>query len=509
MKKPDALILTSAVLLLGMSCIASAVPGWTWTGGSALTDQFGVYGTKGVPASTNMPGARDRAVCWKDSYGNLWLFGGEGCGATYSGYLNDLWKFDGTKWTWVSGSSTPGQYGVYGTRLVPASTNMPGGRFNAVGWVDSSNNLWLFGGQGWAASGNDSYLNDLWKFDGTNWTWIRGSTATDASGVYGTKGVTTSTSVPGARGASLGWVDSAGNFWLYGGAGMSASTSGYLNDLWKFSGGNWTWMSGSQAASQVGVYGTKNVPAATNIPGARSCPAGWLDSSGNVWLFGGHGYATSAQGSLNDLWKYDGTNWTWVGGSNSVNQVGTYGTQGVAASTNQPGSRYGSAFWKDNTGNFWLFGGSGYPAVSSFSYLGDLWKFDGTNWTWASGLSTANPLPVYGTKNVPSPTNLPGGRVYPMAWKGGNNSLFLFGGLGYGQGGAFGWLSDTWFYGQAVSADINGDGVVNGRDLYILASQWLSAPGTPSADIAPLPAGDGVVNFLDFAVLASHWMQSI
>ena len=35
-----------------------------------------VYGTKGVPAAGNVPGARDYAVAWADSSGNLWLFGG-------------------------------------------------------------------------------------------------------------------------------------------------------------------------------------------------------------------------------------------------------------------------------------------------------------------------------------------------------------------------------------------------------------------------------------------------
>ena len=32
----------------------------------------------GVPASTNIPGARKGAVTWVDGVGNFWLFGG--CG---------------------------------------------------------------------------------------------------------------------------------------------------------------------------------------------------------------------------------------------------------------------------------------------------------------------------------------------------------------------------------------------------------------------------------------------
>jgi hypothetical protein len=54
-------------------------------------------------------------------------------------------------------------------------------------------------------------------------------------------------------------------------------------------------------------------------------------------------------------------------------------------------------------------------------------------------------------------------------------------------------------------ADLDGLGDVSFGDLKILASQWLQAPGTPSADIAPV-LGDGIVNFLDLAVLADHWL---
>ena len=59
---------------------------------------------------------------------------------------------------------------------------------------------------------------------------------------------------------------------------------------------------------------------------------------------------------------------------------------------------------------------------------------------------------------------------------------------------------------KALAGDIAGDGVVDSADLLILSQQWLSAPGDPSADIAP-DGGDGIVNFLDYAVLAGHWME--
>jgi hypothetical protein len=34
-----------------------------------------VYGTQGIPSTSNNPGARDGSVSWIDSNGFLWLFG--------------------------------------------------------------------------------------------------------------------------------------------------------------------------------------------------------------------------------------------------------------------------------------------------------------------------------------------------------------------------------------------------------------------------------------------------
>jgi hypothetical protein len=32
----------------------------------------------------------------------------------------------------------------------------------------------------------------------------------------------------------VGWVDSSGSLWLFGGSGNGANSNGYLNDFWKY-----------------------------------------------------------------------------------------------------------------------------------------------------------------------------------------------------------------------------------------------------------------------------------
>jgi len=56
------------------------------------------------------------------------------------------------------------------------------------------------------------------------------------------------------------------------------------------------------------------------------------------------------------------------------------------------------------------------------------------------------------------------------------------------------------------TADLSGDCCVNFADFAVIGSQWLQAPGVPSADIAP-EGGDGVVNFLDLDILVNEWLQ--
>ena len=51
---------------------------------------------------------------------------------------------------------------------------------------------------------------------------------------------------------------------------------------------------------------------------------------------------------------------TWMSGSDTINQMGIYGTKGVADPTNIPGARQDSISWTDSASNFWLFGGFGH-----------------------------------------------------------------------------------------------------------------------------------------------------
>jgi N-acetylneuraminic acid mutarotase len=368
------------------------------------------------------------------------------------------------EWIWESGSNQAGAASVYGTVGVAASANVPGGRFGAVSWIDSSGNLWLFGSGSYNVLGTTGPSNDLWKYSPASkeWTWMSGSSAAPGNqlGVYGTEGTAASANVPGGRNDPVSWIDGNGNLWLFGGDGYdSTGQDNPLNDLWEYSPSTkqWTWVSGSNLALGKANYGTLGVAAVSNVPGARERAVSWTDSSGNFWLFGGDGFdANNFDGSFNDLWEFNisSKQWTWAAGSTAINAAGVYGTLSTAASANVPGARLGAISWADHSGNLWLFGGLGYDSSGSENDLNDLWEFNPSSkeWTWISGSSAVtNVAPgafclagVYGTQGTAATTNVPGGRNSAISWIDAGGNLWLFGGLGCDSSGTAGSLNDLW-----------------------------------------------------------------
>ena len=219
----------------------------------------------------------------------------------------------------------------------------------------------------------------------------------------------------------------------------------------------WTWEGGSTPLAcpeftycgMPGVYGTLGAAAAENVPGSRGGASTWTDSAGHLWLYGGSGFdAADNPGLLSDLWEFDpSTNeWTWKGGSSTVpagcapdvcGVPGVYGTLGVAAATNNPGSRKAASTWTDTAGHFWLFGGYGVDESGCCEGdLNDLWEFAPltAEWTWMGGSGTipnglqTNLPGVYGTPGVAATGNIPTGRDSAATWIDGSGHFWLFGG---------------------------------------------------------------------------------
>jgi hypothetical protein len=206
---------------------------WTWMAGASTTaGATATYGTRGTPSTSNIPNGRRvfQSSTTIDSAGNFWLFGGDSGSSVYN---NDLWRYKPSsgEWTWISGANTTGQAGVFGGLMVNNPSNHPQARVLNTLWVGKSDVIFLWGGWNLTAE-----MNDLWTYNQTTdmWTWLSGSSAGGASGVYGTIGVAAPLNVPSGRDASCSWVDGSGNLWLFGGEyGAHAIAAPVWNDLWK------------------------------------------------------------------------------------------------------------------------------------------------------------------------------------------------------------------------------------------------------------------------------------
>ena len=489
---------------------------WTWVMGSGHANSPGVYGKLGTPDAGNLPGGREFASSWTDKNGDLWLFGGCGFDAQDNDvYLNDLWKYDVSRneWTWMGGPSTLqatcwnnqsaacGQSGVYGALGKPASQNLPGGRCDAMNWVDRSGNFWLLGGYGYDASEDRGDLNDLWEFEpSTNmWTWMGGSKTVGSKGgqpgIYGSQGTPAAANMPGGRESGMTWVDANGHLWLYGGMGFDAKGSYFpLNDEWEFntSTREWTWVGGgstrpasctsgsSLACGPPVTYGSLGVSAANINPGGRTGSATWTDDNGNFWLFGGLGLASDPAYSQielydqYDLWKFNSSQneWAWMGGNttsicggsssneNLCGQDGAFGILGTPSLADYPASRGFAMTWTDAGGNFWLFGGDQSITTAGSGYAADneLWELDPSSGEWAQ--MAANRPSSWGTMGTPAPGNTPSGRLAAATWTDKSGNFWLFGGDGWPSNWPLpGALNDLFVYRPAAPPPVPSFGV--------------------------------------------------
>ena len=306
------------------------------------------------------------------------------------GLLNDLWMYSpaSREWTWVGGSDKANHKGEYGIRTEASASNIPGSRTMATGWKDSNGNFWLFGGRGYSSGSAISDLNDVWLFTPSSkkWTWMKGSKTHNADAHYGEKGVLNDGNTPSGRCGSASWMDKSGNLWLYGGG----TRSEFYSDLWKYNpqANQWVWVSGSKTPDHAPVFKSKGIADRDGSPGARMMTSGWADAAGNFWLFGGNGYGKHTGTShINNVWKYDVSRneWTFVTGEIAVGADAVYGNKGELGNANTPAGVSNYARWKDNQGNFWIFGGQ-----SPAGFSNQTWKFAACSASITGSITPAN-----------------------------------------------------------------------------------------------------------------------
>ena len=396
---------------------------WTWVHGDTTLNPLGNFAIMGTPDPANKPPSLYEPAYWIDINDNLWIYGGYcGNGNLYQA----LWKYNPYQnmWTWIHGDSIPNQPPVYGTLGIPSPLNSPGSRNCPATWIDSSGNLWMYGGY---TMGNVTRA-DLWKFDTATleWTWMSGSTFTSVGNTL-TLGVPSSVQTPrSVAETNCTWTDNQNQLWLYG--GVKQYWLDYYDDVLRYniSTNEWTWIRGGSVSVQP-VYGIQGVPAATNTPGSRLAFAKWQDSAGDFFFMNGTSYYFGAQ-DRNDIWRYHSSTdeWTWMSGSQLPNDTGNY--SGTCNNGHPAGRGEDKAAYMDHQERVWQFGGT--TAVSNDNF-NDLWMYDPASLQYKlmHGTNLLNQPATYGQLNIADPANIPHSRDGGIMFGDSLCHIFIFGGI--------------------------------------------------------------------------------
>jgi len=240
---------------------------WLWDNGNWL---------KANPANQPPPRAKF-TMAYDESRNKVVIFGGEYNDLSFA----DTWEWDGKNWTEMKPVHAP-----------------PARCCQAMAYDNTLHKILLYGG--WDIQTN-TFFNDLWLWDGSNWTEVKGhdmpvmaghkmvtyssrilSTLTSGLGTYMWDGTSwhnlAIASPPDRPDSALVYDDKHGLVVLYGGKRNGV----LMNDTWVFDGTNWLEL---------------NLPVA---PSSRGAHAMFYDvKRQSIILFGG----IDKSGFLGDTWE--------------------------------------------------------------------------------------------------------------------------------------------------------------------------------------------------------------
>jgi hypothetical protein len=374
----------------------------------------------------------------------------------------DVWRWNGTSWTKIGGDGVNSGWAASTYELVGSMTNDGTNLYAGVGSGNGDGEVWSYNGTAWTKLGGDG-LN-------SSWTTNQG----DAIFALSYANSTLYTGTYDSAGDSQLWGLSSGTWTRLGG--------GYVNKSWGFYGlqsveSSMTFEGKLYIGTGVSVVGNAQVweydDESWNIIGGQGVNGSWApDTYENVFTlqsFEGDLYAglgTTANDA--EVWRYNGTTWTQVGGD-SLNGGWTTNFEGVYSLTPYNGDLYAGLGASANDAEVWRWDNTSWTKVGGDSlnsgwttnyeivysltvydgllYAGlgtstgdaEVWRYDGTSWTKVGG------------DGVASSWNTSYEEVYAMR----NYNGKLVAGLGSGTGDAEMWQYDGTSWTQFGGDDVN------------------------------------------------------
>ncbi|MFZ5424350.1 MAG: LamG-like jellyroll fold domain-containing protein [Patescibacteria group bacterium] len=311
---------------------------WTQLGGDYVNDSWGFRGLRNVE-TMQVSGANlyaglgqtnsGNALVWEYD-GSTWdLIGGQGLNSgwaadtyesvlsmvSYKGTLTvglgisandaEVWQWNGTSWTKIGGDSTNSGW----------TTNF-----------EEVTSMATYGDLLYAGLGNSNSDAEVWSWDGISWTKIGGD-STNSGWTTGYNRVASMTVFNGQ---------------LYAGLGSGAGEA----EVWRWGGSTWTKVGGDTVNSSWDSTSFEHVDSMIVYNGV---------------LYAGLGTGTGDA----EVWSYNGTSWTQVGGD-EVNSSWTTGTY-------------------ERVRTLVVYNGDLYAGIGSGGGDGEVWRWNGSSWEQIGG----------------------------------------------------------------------------------------------------------------------------
>lgn len=413
-----------------------------------------------------------------------------------------VWSWNGSAWTEIGGNGVNSSWaastyeGVYS--FADDGTNLYAGLGNTAG----DNEVWKWDGSSWSKIGGDGvnsgfsntytivqsmvYANGklyaglqasatnaaVWSFDGTAWTQIGGGYINNSWGYYNLQDVESMTK--------------SGDY-LYAGTGNTVAGNA---QIWRFNGSTWQIIGGQGINNSWAANTYQDVSSMISYGGDLYVGLGVSTNYAQVWKWDGSTWTQIGGGGLNSGWsgyqkidsmavlnndlyvglgtatnaariyKWDGSTWTWVGGF------------GIGAPYNAFTTGY------ENVVSMAVYGGHIYAGMGTSTGDADIWELSGTTWTQIGGDAKNSGWASNTYEEVDS--------LLPYNGK-------LYAGLGTGTGDA-----EVWAWDGTTWSMVGGDGLNNSwpdgqyeqtRSLVVYDGKLYAGLGNS--------AGDGEVWALD------------
>ncbi len=345
----------------------------------------------------------------------------------------DVWKYNGTTWSQIGGDGLNGGWAASAYEIVSSLSNDGTSLFAGLGSTTGDGEVYQWNGTAWTKIGGDgvngswpaaqgdgvySLANSggklyagvhdtngdgtFWLWNGTDWTRLGGGYVNNSWGYYGINSVESSTTLHEK---------------LYVGTGVSAAGNAMV---WEFDGSQWR-VIGGQGLNGSWLENTyENVYTLQSYKGQLYAGLGTTASDAEVWRWNGTTWSQVGGDGLNnswgagfeavqvlsvyngdlyaglgnsandaEVWRYDGTAWTKIGGD-SINSGWTVGYEAVLSMTIYNGDLYAGVGVSVNEAEVWKWSGAAWSKVGG----------DGVSGSWNTSYEEVFIMRVYQGKLI-------------------------------------------------------------------------------------------------------------